>query len=118
MAGYAGILQADAFDGYNRLYLPDRKPGPIVEALCWSHARRKFLELADAAANARRGKTATPTRQSRWRVRIPMKPARHSNRKPATDSDLMSATWCLLPRSGACEANAPRLFARLPRVNS
>ena len=57
LAGYAGILQADAFDGYNRLYLPDRKPGPIVEALCWSHARRKFFELADIGANARRGKT-------------------------------------------------------------
>ena len=60
LSGYAGILQADAFDGYNRLYLPDRKPGPIVEALCWSHARRKFFELADIAANARRVKTATP----------------------------------------------------------
>jgi transposase len=60
LAGYAGILQADAFDGYNRLYLPHRKPGPIVEALCWSHARRKFFELADIAANARRGRTATP----------------------------------------------------------
>jgi transposase len=60
LSGYAGILQADAFDGYNRLYLPDRKPGPIVEALCWSHARRKFFELADIAANARRGKNAPP----------------------------------------------------------
>ena len=61
LAGYTGILQADAFDGYyNRLYLPDRKPGPIVEALCWSHARRKFFELADIAANARRSKTTTP----------------------------------------------------------
>ena len=60
LAGYAGILQADAFDGYNRLYLPNRKPGPIVEALCWSNARRKFFELADIAANARRSKTATP----------------------------------------------------------
>jgi transposase len=60
LASYAGILQADAFDGYNRLYLPDRKPGPIIEALCWSHARRKFFELADIAANARRGKKATP----------------------------------------------------------
>src|SRR5271155_3787439 len=60
LAGYAGILQADAYDGYNRLYLPDRRPGPIVEALCWSHARRKFFELADIAANARRSKTATP----------------------------------------------------------
>jgi transposase len=60
LSGYAGILQADAFDGYNRLYLPDRKPRPIIEALCWSHARRKFFELADIAANARRGKSATP----------------------------------------------------------
>jgi transposase len=60
LASYAGILQADAFDGYNRLYLADRKPGPIVEALCWSHARRKFFELADIAANARRGKNAAP----------------------------------------------------------
>ena len=60
LAGWSGILQADAYGGYNRLYLPDRKPGPIVEALCWSHARRKFFELADIAANARRGKNAAP----------------------------------------------------------
>jgi transposase len=31
-----------------------------LEALCWSHARRKFFELADIAANARRGKNAPP----------------------------------------------------------
>ena len=60
LATYAGILQADAFDGYNRLYLADRKPGPVVEALCWSHARRKFFELADIAANAPRGNNAPP----------------------------------------------------------
>jgi hypothetical protein len=60
LAHWAGLLQADAFDGYNRLYLPNRKPGPIVEALCWGHARRKFFELADIAVNTRRGKAATP----------------------------------------------------------
>jgi len=60
LAQFAGLLQADAYDGYSRLYLPDRKPGPITEALCWSHARRKFFELADIAANARRGKDAPP----------------------------------------------------------
>ena len=54
LAGYAGILQADAYDGYNKLYLPDRKPGPIREAACWAHARRKFFELADIEENARR----------------------------------------------------------------
>lgn len=57
---FTGILQADAYAGYNRLYLPDRKPGPVTEALCWSHARRKFFVLADIAANAGRGKTAPP----------------------------------------------------------
>jgi len=33
-------------------------PGAITSALCWSHARRQFFELADIAANARRGKKA------------------------------------------------------------
>jgi transposase len=58
LATFAGILQADAYGGYNRLYLPDRKPAPITEALCWSHGRRKFFELADIAGNARRGRNA------------------------------------------------------------
>jgi len=40
---YAGIFQADAFGGYNRLYEADRKPGQIVEAACWVHARRPFF---------------------------------------------------------------------------
>jgi transposase len=60
LADYAGILQADAFSGYNKLYEVDRKPGPIVAAGCWAHARRPFFVLADIAANARRkaqGKT-------------------------------------------------------------
>lgn len=56
--GFTGILQADAYGGYNELYEPSRSPGPITSALCWSHARRQFFELADIAANARRGKTA------------------------------------------------------------
>jgi transposase len=60
---YAGIFQADAYGGYTKLYEADRKPGPLVEAACWVHARRPFFILADVAANARRkaqGKTASP----------------------------------------------------------
>jgi len=60
IANWSGILQADAYSGYNHLYQPDRKPGRIIEALCWAHGRRKFFELADIAANARRGKDAPP----------------------------------------------------------
>src|SRR6266852_3810536 len=47
LAGYAGILQADAYGGYNKLYLADRKPGPVREAACWVHARRPFFAMAD-----------------------------------------------------------------------
>ena len=53
LAGYGGILQADAYAGFNALYKPDRKPGPITEAGCWAHARRKLFELADIASKAR-----------------------------------------------------------------
>jgi transposase len=60
LGGFAGILQADAFAGYNRLYDADRQPGRITDASCWAHARRKFFVLADIVANARRGKDAPP----------------------------------------------------------
>ena len=53
LAGYAGILQADAYAGFNRLYARDRSPGPIIEAACWAHARRKFFVLADITVKAR-----------------------------------------------------------------
>jgi transposase len=54
LAEYAGIFQADAFAGYNKLYEADRKPGPLIEAACWVHARRPFFVMADIAASARR----------------------------------------------------------------
>lgn len=49
LAGYAGILQADAYAGFNELYAPRRLPGPITEAGCWAHSRRKFFSLAEIA---------------------------------------------------------------------
>jgi transposase len=53
LSGYAGILQADAYGGFAQLYKPERAPGPITEAACWAHARRKLFELADIASKAR-----------------------------------------------------------------
>jgi transposase len=58
LEGFTGILQADAYGGYNELYDSSRAQGAITAALCWAHARRQFFELADIAANARRGKIA------------------------------------------------------------
>jgi transposase len=54
LAGYSGILQADAYDGYNKLYQRGRNPGQILEAACWVHARRPFFAMADIEENGRR----------------------------------------------------------------
>jgi transposase len=47
LADYSGIMQADAYAGFNRLYVAGRKPGLIIEAACWAHGRRKLFELAE-----------------------------------------------------------------------
>lgn len=57
LAGWKGVLQADAYAGYNQLYEVARQPGPVASALCWAHARRKFFELADVQTNIRKGKS-------------------------------------------------------------
>jgi hypothetical protein len=36
LAGYAGLMQADAYAGFGKLYYANRKEGPIVEAACWA----------------------------------------------------------------------------------
>ena len=42
---YAGYLQADAYAGFDALFVTGR----ILEVGCWAHARRKFFEIAEAA---------------------------------------------------------------------
>lgn len=39
------MLQADAFAGYDRLFSPEREGGPLTEAACWAHARRKIYDV-------------------------------------------------------------------------
>ncbi len=58
LTGYGGILQADAYAGYNALFRADRSPVSLTRALCWAHARRKFFELADVAAQLKRRRGA------------------------------------------------------------
>jgi transposase len=46
---FRGILQADAYGGFNGLY--DREEEPLIEAACWAHARRKVFEVYDSTAS-------------------------------------------------------------------
>ncbi|EPS5956745.1 IS66 family transposase [Escherichia coli] len=42
---FRGILQADAFNGYDRLFSAGREGGALTEAGCWAHARRKIHDV-------------------------------------------------------------------------
>jgi transposase len=45
LAGFSGVLQVDAYAGYNRLTKRNRAGGPVTLAFCLAHARRKFFEI-------------------------------------------------------------------------
>jgi transposase len=52
LAHFRGYLHADAFSGYDGLYLPDPRPATarIIEVACNAHARRKFYEARGSDA--------------------------------------------------------------------
>jgi transposase len=49
LASWLGIMQADAFSGFDQLYTATRTPTLIAEAGCWAHWRRKFFDKAKLA---------------------------------------------------------------------
>ena len=120
LAGYSGILQADAYDGYGKLYLADRKPGPIREAACWVHARRPFFAMADIEENARRkaaGKKEIPLSPDRDRGRAPHRRAvrdravdqRQERRgAPGRSTNARAGRWSTLSRP-ICASRSPKL---------
>lgn len=48
LAAFGGILQADGYAGFERLY----DTGRIMEAACWAHVRRKFYDVHAANGSA------------------------------------------------------------------
>jgi len=46
---FRGILQADAYAGFNGLY--DREDEPLIEAACWARVRRKFFDIHATTAS-------------------------------------------------------------------
>jgi len=46
LKSWTGLMQADAYSGFNKLYEPSRRPAPIIEVACWAHARRKLFDHA------------------------------------------------------------------------
>src|SRR5690606_9769622 len=43
-----GVLQADGYAGFDRLFNESDPQHPIKEAACWAHVRRKFYDIHQA----------------------------------------------------------------------
>ena len=123
--GWQGILQADAYAGYNQLYDQKRSPGPVTSALCWSHARRKFFELADVESNIRKGKSPKEDLANRFRGgeahRRPVRDrARHHRQIPPTSGskrgNACRPRWSPIWNAGfAANARCSQSMPRSPR---
>ena len=49
LAGFSGVMHADAFAGYNALYRSaPGQPPRIQHAACWAHARRKLFDVHES----------------------------------------------------------------------
>ena len=60
LAGFSGVLQADAYAGFNELY----RDGRITEAACWAHARRKIHDVHVRTPSAPDGGSAETDRRT------------------------------------------------------
>jgi transposase len=48
LQGFSGYLQADAYGGYDGIYLGSR--GGVLEVACWAHCRRYWWHARDTAS--------------------------------------------------------------------
>jgi transposase len=90
MEKYAGVLQADGYAGFNKLY----EKGRIVEAACWAHVRRKFHDLYQAHRSPiakQAGQLYGIEQEMRGRSPAERKEVRQARSRPLLES--MQAWW-------------------------
>lgn len=117
LARFEGVLQADAYAGFNALF----EDGVFREAACWAHARRKFYDLHAARP------TALTTEALRRIAELYVSKPRSGASHPINDDKFgkpvrapYSTTWnagCA-PRSTPCRASPTRRQQSSTRTNS
>jgi transposase len=89
LADFSGILQADGYAGFTKIY----DGGQVLEAACWAHARRKFIDLHElhkstvaAEALDRIGALYTIEREVRGRLPHERCAVRQKRSRPLLDA--------------------------------
>jgi len=102
---FTGILQADAYAGFNAIYAT----GQVQEAACWAHVHRKFFDVHRAQASpiaaealARIGQLYTIEASIRGEPPPIRRAVRQAQARPLLE-DLLA--WLQARRAGACRAS-------------
>jgi transposase len=73
LAGWQGILQSDAYAGFNDLFAPTRPPGPVTSAGCWAKLpkvlRAQHVEWQRRGMCAESSSSWRNWERHRWRSR-------------------------------------------------
>ncbi len=107
LAGYTGVLQADAYAGFGELYHPARKPGPVTEAGCWAelakvpraqHVEGQRRDMDGASCSTWRSWRALRSRQRRCggSTRSSMPSAPSTAFRWSSAWQCVGTTWCRL----------------------
>jgi hypothetical protein len=103
---FTGVLHADGYAGFKGLYESGRKPGPIVEAACWAHARRKFHDVHAADGSEIAHQALSPDLKSSW--------TSWPSRAIASASDLLNGMAAHSTRTKSTSRPSPLASANLP----
>jgi len=89
LADFSGILQADGYAGFTKIY----DGGRVLEAACWAHVRRKFVDLHElhespvaAQALDRIGALYVIEREIRGRLPHERRAVRQERSRPLLDA--------------------------------
>jgi transposase len=117
LADFRGILQADAYSGFNKLY----EGGSIQQAPCMAHIRRKFYDLMEAhqspiatEAVERIAALYQVEREIRGRTPEQRREARNARARPLVDAmhSFLEASLSKLPRKSETAAAIHYALAR------
>ncbi len=101
LKNYRGILQADGFAGFNRLY----ETGSIFEAACWAHVKKKVLRPASGACVTGGERGAGTHRATVWdRERDPRPIADGTKRSPAGEITAVARSHAYVAEGDHVEA--------------
>jgi transposase len=109
LTGYAGILQADAYAGFNELYAPERKPGPICltnnaaerELRGVALGRKAWMFAGSDRGGERAARHVLPHRYRQAERRRSPRPARRRARQDRRPPGLASARAATLELEGS-----------------